>query len=204
MSGKGSVKTIIFGGTFDPIHYGHLRLAEKALAETSAERLVFMPARISPFKLDRTAPSPSHRYAMIKLAIEGKKGFAVSRYEIDRDEVSYTYDTLSHMSAEYGEGISFLMGYDSLIDVETWYRGEEILKKFPLIAGARPGSPDVRAMESVKRYEKIYGADITILEIESFRASSTEIRKAVSEGKDISALVPPAVKGYILENGLYR
>jgi nicotinate-nucleotide adenylyltransferase len=197
------MKTAIFGGSFDPIHRGHVNLALTALNELDLDSLIFVPNYISPFKTDKKVTRGDIRAEMIEAILHYDERFRISRYEIGRAEPSYTYDTLNHFRKELGADIYFVLGFDSFIDIDTWYRGEEIIRDYKLITGMRPNTDYDEAYSELRRFERDYGGDITMLHIEPFDAASSEIRDMVRQGLDISAYVLPEVEDYIRKNGLY-
>lgn len=194
----------IFGGSFDPIHIGHVRLADAAVRELELDKLYLMPNYVSPFKLDQKVTSSSDRAEMVKRVLDYNEAFELSEYEINREVPSYTYDTLEYFYNTYGDGLYFILGYDSVMAIDTWHRGAELLAKFPLIAARRPGVIDDECSKKIAEYEKKYGARIHILELEPFDASSTEIRRRAANGESLSNLVLPGVEEYIREHELYR
>ena len=121
------------GGTFDPIHIAHIALAKTALNELGLDKLVFMPNSVSPFKLDANITSAEHRCNMIELAIASDERLEMTRYEIDKQGISYTYDTLNELTAIYDARLYFVLGFDSVVAIDSWYRGENILRNFLLL-----------------------------------------------------------------------
>jgi nicotinate-nucleotide adenylyltransferase len=197
-------KIAIFGGTFDPIHSGHLNLAKEAVRVCGLDKLIFMPNYISPFKTEQKTSSGELRYEMIEKILHYDRAFSISAYEIERDVPSYTYNTLSHFRDEYGAEIYFVLGFDSILLLDTWHRGPDLLREFSFITTRRPGYDDHDVLEMISRFECLYGANINVLDIEAFEASSTDIRKRIRVGLPISHLVPEEIERYINEHGLYR
>lgn len=193
----------IFGGSFDPVHLGHIRLAKAAVKLKKLDRLYFVPNHISPFKTENTITSGDKRYDIIQSILHYCKEFAVSRYEIDKPVPSYTYDTLSHFDKIFCGEMYFLLGFDSLFEIESWYKGEYILSHYKLITAVRPDTNTSSVMKKIDIYRRKYEAQIEILEIPPFRASSTDIRNKVHRGESITGLVAPETEEYILKEGLY-
>ena len=194
----------IYGGTFDPIHKGHIALADHAVRECGIDKLIFMPAFISPFKQNRrTAPSKD-RAAMIESILGYNKAFCLSRYEIGKEGPSYTYDTVMHWKQILDGKLSFILGFDSVIEIDTWYRGEEILKEVSLITARRPYANDSDGWNKIQYYREKFGTETTVLEMAPVDASSTEVRMNVHAGMPISDLVAPEVERYISEHDLYK
>ena len=197
-------KIAIFGGTFDPIHLAHIKLAETALEELGLDKLVFMPNTVSPFKLDAKISSAKHRCKMIELSIQHNLRLDMTRYEIDKQGISYTYDALKDLSAQYDAHLYFVLGYDSLVAIDTWYKGTEILKEFSLITAVRPGIDNQLGEQKICEYRTVYGADIHLLNMPPFDCSSSRISKLCNKGKSLSGLVADTVEEYIISNGLYK
>ncbi len=194
----------VLGGTFDPIHNGHKALGEAAIKEAQLSRLVVMPARIQPFKLNKQVTQDYHRLAMTRLAFEGNDKVEVSDYEINNTDISYTYDTLMYLKNFYPkEEIFFVMGTDSYLQLEKWYKGKKILRNFSFIVSSRPGYKEEELAGTIKLYGQRYGADTIKLRSEMPDISSTKLRKILKERKPVNQLIPDAVERYIKENGLY-
>ena len=194
----------IYGGSFDPIHIGHVALANSAVRECGLDKLIFMPAFISPFKQDRKVTDGHDRCGMIETVLKVNSAFCLSRYELNRKGPSYTIETLRHWDDLLDGELCFILGFDSAVQVDTWYQGEEILKNYHLITARRPDTDYAEGMKVIESFREKYGADITVMEMPPVDASSTEIRELAKAGKSISGLVPPGVEEYIIEHKLYR
>lgn len=199
-----SRKYAIYGGTFDPIHNGHISLALSAVRECGIDKLIFMPDYVSPFKQDKKVTDGNERCGMIESVLNMDPAFCLSRYELRKTGPSYTIETLRHWSDMLGSDLSFVLGFDSVVQVNTWYHGEEILKDYHLITGRRPDTDDREGLETIERFRREYGARITVLEMEPVDASSTEIRERIRDGRPVDGLVPPQVEKYITEHDLYK
>lgn len=197
-------KIAIFGGTFDPIHIAHIALAKTALNELGLDKLIFMPNSVSPFKLDANITSSEHRCNMIELAIASDERLEMTRYEIEKQGISYTYDTLNELTAIYDARLYFVLGFDSVVAVDSWYRGENILEEFPLITAVRPGVDNSLGTKKIAEYRKIYNAEIHILHMPPIDCSSSQIRELCRNGGSITGLVSANVEEYIIKNGLYK
>ena len=204
MSPSGSRRYAVYGGSFDPIHIGHIALAESAVRECGLDKLIFMPAYTSPFKQDRNVTDGRDRCGMIETVLKINKAFCLSRYEVTKAGPSYTVETLRYWKRLLGGELGFVLGFDSVIQLDKWYMGEEILRDYHLITARRPDTDDTEGMDIIEAFRQKYGSRITILDMEPVDASSTEIRKRVSEGESISGLVAPGVEKYIHEHGLYK
>ena len=191
----------VFGGTFDPIHSGHVAMADAAAAKFGLERLVFVPARQSPHKTASPA-DPKHRVAMLALAIEGRPDWSLSLSELEREGPSYTVDTLRELSARLlHDELWVLMGTDALAGLDRWKEPNEIVRLARVAAfyrdpyrGAGLVVPDVGGL--AQRLE--------VFDAGSVRISSTELREDLARGMSAAGRVPPAVAEYITKQGLYR
>jgi nicotinate (nicotinamide) nucleotide adenylyltransferase/ribosome silencing factor RsfS/YbeB/iojap len=195
----------VFGGSFDPVHEGHMAIAESALAEASLDLLLFMPVHIQPFKRDAAMSGAVHRLAMLRLAAAGDGRFAVTDVELENRGVSYTLNSLREIRRGFPEGaeVFFLLGADMLLMLEKWYHAEELLREFSFIAGLRPGSEDADAARSAERLRRVYGARILLMKNRRLDISSSDIRRRIEAGERGIDGLPPAVEAYIRENGLY-
>lgn len=194
----------LLGGTFDPIHLGHLGLAETALDELSLDMLYLMPARIQPFKMDRDIANAQDRLNMAGLISKNNPKLEVSEFEVFDERISYTYDTITMLNEKHrGARLVFIMGTDSLMSIEAWYRGIELLSICSFAVGLRPGYDKSKASEKADYLAEKYGADITILENRMLPISSTDIKEKLKAGQDISGFVGKDVKKYIEQNRLY-
>jgi len=215
-------KIALFGGTFNPVHYGHLRLAEEVREGLEFEKVVFVPAAIPPHKGGSDTIAAEKRLEMTGLAIKGNPGFEVSDIEVRRGGPSYTVETLRKFHADGHGGdkdisISLIIGADSFNDITTWCEYEEILTLASLIVVERPHTPVKKIAEvlpeSIARkfrydseteaYISGYKTSITYLSATLMAISSSEIRQRVMEGLSIRYLLPPAVARYIIDNNLY-
>jgi len=187
----------LYGGTFDPIHIGHLIIAEEARASLQLDRVVFIPARVSPLKRDGTLFSAEERCQMVALAIADNPAFCLSRTDVDREGPSFTVDTLRAMRAEYGPGaeLFFVMGMDSLVTLRRWRNPEEIIRLARIIAISRPGyEPDMVALErDVPGISQV----TDILPSLQVGISSTELRRRIQASLPIRYQVPDSVEAFI-------
>ena len=194
----------IYGGSFDPIHVGHMELASHAVRECGIDKIIFMPAYVSPFKQDRHVSPGADRVRMIESILKYDPAFCVSRYELNREGPSYTVETLRHWKSLLDGKLSFVLGYDSVVQIETWFCGEEIIRNYPLITARRPDTDDRNGAEAIRRLREKYGADITVLNMPPVNASSSEIRRRRASGLSLEGLVMPEVEKYIIEHDLYQ
>lgn len=193
----------IIGGTFDPVHIGHLIIAEEAWYRLGLARVIFVPASVPPHKPDEPVSEREHRYRMTVLATEDNPAFEVSRMEFERPGPSYTVDTLAELKRLHGEDteLFFIMGADSVLEITTWHRPDEIVRLCTVVAAARPGYDLARAERSLPHE---FLERIDFLEVPDIDISSTELRERVMAGVPIRYLIPPSVEKYIYENRLYR
>ena len=197
--------TAIFGGTFDPIHVGHLGMAQAIVDSGAAERIIFMPAHIPPHKQGRQISPGDVRLAMVNLAIADEPAFATSDWELTRDVVSYTWHTASHFVDELGDSLRLIIGMDSLVDLPSWYRADELAERFHFIVYRRPDSPPPPAAILEQAFGKVSAQRLleSIVDGPTFPVSSTEIRRRCAAGESVDSLLPPAVATYVAENRLY-
>lgn len=194
----------IIGGTFNPIHNGHLLAAEYARCELKLEKVIFMPAARPPHKEGPDILDGGIRLKMIELAIEGNPDFAVSSLELIRPGPSYTVDTLNHYRVHYpGKNIYFIMGADSLLLFNTWKDVDVLAEKGRFVVVTRPGYRFEWDKEPLASLPDILREHSVFLEIPGIDISSSDIRKRVREGKSIRYMLPDKVESYIRELGLY-
>ncbi len=203
--GETAHKIGILGGTFNPIHNGHLAIAGCALDQFDLGTVVFMPTGHTAYKEYAGVDMDVHRCRMVELAIEDEPRFVMSRDEIERDSVSYTYKTLERMRQEYPAAqLFFIIGGDSLRDFHTWKHPERICAQAVILAAEREGVDGDETDDLISEMEARYHGKFLRLNTPRIDISSTQIRRMVSENLDISSMVPASVAGYIEANGLYR
>lgn len=197
----------IFGGSFNPVHYGHLLLAETCREQARLDEVWFVPNAISPLKQDQPPAADKHRIEMLKLAIGGNESFHVSTLEIDRGGISYTVDTLAQIASEQPAAeLYFLMGADSLVDLPKWREPRRICElALPLVV-RRQGSPEAQyqalaALLSTERMELVrrMTVDMPIIEL-----SASDLRRRAAAGLSLRFRTPRAVERYIETHALYR
>ncbi len=195
----------IYGGTFAPIHNGHINAARAFMEQMKLDYLFVIPAFIPPHKSIDSSDNPVHRLRMCELAFENTDGIIISDLEIRRGGKSYTYDTLTELSSPDTK-LFLLCGTDMVLTFDTWYRFEDILKMCYPIYVRRESDPLIDGMiiSKIGEYYKKYGVMFRKIITDPINISSTEIRKAVKDGRSISAFVPPAVEEYIKKNRLYQ
>lgn len=199
------IKKAIFGGTFDPIHNGHLHIAYEALYRLGLNQIIFMPSGTPPHKMKKNITDAFLRYEMVKMATREERNFIVSSYEIDKSNLSYTYKTLKHFSnLEKEVQWHFLTGVDCLMDIEKWKNADDIFKLCKLIVFNRPGFNLKNIQYEKEKIENKYSTEIIFLDAPLLEISSTGIRNTVKEGKNISYLLPESVYNTIKQLNLYK
>ena len=194
----------IFGGTFNPPHKGHIYIAKEALRSANLDKVIFMPCSLPPHKAVAGEVSPVHRYEMTRIAIQNEPKFEISDLEIKSSGKSYTAKTLKILKDKYPEAkLCFVLGGDSLRDMEKWYHPEKIFEIAEIVALKRGGIDDKVFDESAEKYRIKYGAEITAVDISPVEVSSSEVRRLLSEGKDAGHIMDQAVLDYIRENRIY-
>jgi nicotinate-nucleotide adenylyltransferase len=194
----------VLGGSFDPVHLGHLSLAKDALVQGSLNQVIFMPVHRQPFKLDVKLASDDDRLAMLREAIKDSPGFTISDWEIKKQGVSYTYLTLRAIKDQNIDAkIYFITGTDTFLKINIWKNASELLEENNFIVGHRPGYREQELNECVSELKQKYEVDIKIINNTRLDISATEIRNIVARGGTISQLVPPEVERYIITHGLY-
>ena len=190
------------GGTFDPVHHGHLIAAEEARGSFALDRVLFVPAGQPWQKEPRDVSDAEDRFQMTVIATQDNPSFAVSRIEIDRDGPTYTVDTLRSLrtGCEAVGELYFITGADAIGRILTWKDPSEALELASFIAVTRPGY-DLSGLDDLDEHVQ---ARVSVLEIPGVAISSTQIRERVRDGRSIRYLVPDAVRAYITERGLYR
>jgi nicotinate-nucleotide adenylyltransferase len=194
----------VFGGTFDPIHIGHLVIAEEARVRLALAQVLFVPARVSPLKLPGTFFSAEDRLAMVELAIADNPGFAASRVDLDREGPSFTVDTLRRLREACApqDQLYFIMGADSVSMLHRWRQATEIIRLARIVAVSRPGfSLDLAALEPGLPGLAAATDLITAVHI---GVSSTDLRRRLEEGRPIRYQVPAAVEAYIHAHHLVK
>jgi nicotinate-nucleotide adenylyltransferase len=214
----------IYGGTFDPVHLGHLEVARKVCELFEIDELRFVPAKMAPHKLTMEVTAAIHRYAMLVLATQDEACFYVSTFELEAPDRQYTVDTLSHFKAHFGEDVDlfFVMGADSWSEIRTWRQWERLLEMVNHIVVTRPGfdidleivTPALRARISDLRggtgqskfVSQSEGTKIFITDAVMLEVSATDIRRAVREERldQLNKLVPFPVAQYIKKYQLYK
>lgn len=196
------------GGTFDPIHYGHLVIAEEVRATLNLDEMIFIPVGQPPHKPGRVITSAQHRLAMLELALASNPHFTISLVEMDRAGLSYLIDTLRILRTQMGTNVelSFVIGWDSLEELHMWYKPQGILEQLDtLVAVGRPGYVDGDEYNNKQLEARLPGITqrLRVVQAPQLSVSSTDLRQRVAQGRPIKYQVPEAVEHYIFEHGLY-
>ncbi len=198
----------VLGGTFDPIHYGHLVIAEEVYATLNLTEMVLVPAGQPPHKPDKVVTAAEHRLAMLELAVASNPHFTISKVDLERAGPSYTVDTLRLLYKQWGEqtAIYFVIGWDSMEELLTWNDPAGVLEELTyLVVVRRPGYKESRGyldwLES-----RLPGTRQRLLLVEApqFDISASDLRLRVAEGRPIKYQIPESVEQYIMQHGLYR
>lgn len=195
----------LIGGTFNPIHHGHLILSEYVRENCKLDKIIFIPTGLPPHKAWSAVEDPEIRLKMTKIGIERNKYFNVSDIETYREGVSYTIDTITELKNLYPKDqLYFIMGADSLFELPTWKYYEKLISTTNIIVVNRPGGKNNLIGAKIKEYEDLFGANIIEIKSPLIDISSSDIRNRVKGGKSIKYLVPHKVEEYILQKSLYK
>lgn len=212
---EGARRIGLFGGTFDPIHVGHLRAAQEVKEAFDLSEVIFILAAVPPHKVDRPLIATADRWEMVKLAIAGNPAFTLSDIEIKREGRSYSIETISsyRRTLAQGEELFFILGADAFCEIETWKDYPQLFTLCDFIVISRPEFDPLQApifasagfkQEARNRFRHPSGRAVFILDVTPYGVSSTEIRRIAGEGKAITYLVPAAVEAYIMKKRLYQ
>ena len=195
----------IMGGTFDPVHNGHLLIAENACEQLELDEVHFIPTGRSPHKQGKQITDGVHRLRMVELAIADNPAFVADERELRSDALSYSYLTLQQMHRDLPDDeLYFIMGGDSLRDFKTWYHPEQICACAILVAAIRDECDRDHLMAYAEELKTLYSADVRLIETPNLSVASSELRRRVATGETIRYQVPEPVRAYIQDNRLYR
>ena len=206
----------LFGGTFNPIHNGHLQAAEEVMEIAGLDEVIFIPSHTPPHRLLDGNISGIDRLRMVEAAVEGRDGLCVSDYEVHREQVSYTYDTLQHFLASRPDAhLGFLIGTDAFAEFDTWYKADQVLGLCDFLVMDRPGSRMSAAKALPEKFRRHYkqidenrlvhesGGEVRLIKIRGIEVSSTQIRRYLKNGQNVDDLLPAKTLAYIRKQGLY-
>lgn len=200
------MKVGVLGGTFDPIHNGHLYIAEEAIKRLSLDKLIFMPSGNPPHKKNKDILDGVLRYELIQSVIREKEKCYLSDFELLKKGLSYTYETLEYIKKDLGKDteIYFITGADCLIDIYKWKNINKLFNLCKFVVFYRPGFTEEEILKQKKKVEDDFNVEIIFLHLLEMNISSTYIRKAIKNGEGLSFLLPPSVEYIIKELKLYR
>jgi nicotinate-nucleotide adenylyltransferase len=214
---QGTSKRIgLFGGTFNPIHLGHLRGAEDIREVFRLEEVIFVPSSIPPHKMTEEVIEASHRLEMVRLAVSGNPFFSVSDVEISRPGKSYSIETIKYFLERRQDSFFFILGSDAFAEIETWKEFQKLFFLCHFIVMTRPGPqekppslpraliPNFRYVSEEKAWVHISGYMLHFKEISFLDISSTKVRELTEKGRSVRYLIPPEAETYIQEHSLYR
>ena len=191
------------GGTFDPVHNGHIAIARSAAEQLELSRVLFIPAGNPHFKQDQEVTLASKRADMVALAIADDSLFALDLCEVERGGITYTADTLEELTQSYeGARLFFIMGTDSAITLPGWKRAEDVSRLCTIVVAKRPGQSTQRVREVLAASPVDF--DVMYLDVPQVDVSSTQLREDIACGRDVSDMIPASVGAYISQMGLYR
>jgi len=194
----------LFGGSFNPIHTGHLLLAESARDQYELDRVLFIPTGNNPFKISLDDISREHRLNMVELAIKDNPYFEVMTHEIDQTGITYTIDTIEEIKKSFpNSDFYFITGADLMFEITLWKGAPELLKSVKFITTFRPGYSHEKLDARIEELQEIYDASIYKLYSSEMDITSSEIRSRVKNGYSIRYLLPKAVEEYIYKEKLY-
>ena len=195
----------ILGGTFDPIHNAHLLLGESAREQFNLDRVIYIPNNLAHLP-NRTEITPGDvRYQMVKMAISDNPYFTCSRIEIDKPEGTYTYNTIQELKVMYpGDELYLILGGDSIIGIDTWYKAKDLLTSCTILAAVREDDDLVALDKKRNELKKIYNADIRLLKFNRIDISATEIRQRIRSGRSVRYMLPDEVIEFLCIKGLYK
>lgn len=204
----------IFGGTFNPVHYGHLRAAEDIRKEAFLEKIIFVPSHIPPHKELADSTPSEKRLEVVRLAISSNPHFEVSSFEVDAKGTSYSIKTIEHFASMYKTVPYFILGQDAFNDIMSWFDAKRLFSVVHFIVMSRPGAKK-SVLEAImgefaktfipnpEGYTSMSGRDIIFIDVAPNDISSSVIRELIKEGRPVTGLVPPAVEKYIYEERMY-
>lgn len=202
------IRVGLYGGSFNPVHHGHLIIARAVAEELNLLRVVFLPSRQPPHKADRALLDANHRAEMVKLAIESEMKFEFSALDLIRPLPCYTYDTVMRYKREFGDGIElcWIIGADSLVELPTWHRAAELVDACRIVSVHRPGWDVIDWTLLGRSFDEAQIARLreNLVAAPRIEISSTMIRERIRDRRSITYLVPDAVREYIEDNKLYR
>lgn len=194
----------IFGGTFDPIHNGHLYIAQEAVSAFDLDEIIFVPTGNPPHKTHRDITDANIRYELVKMAIRDYDKFSISDYEIRKNGYSYTYETLDYFKSLEDSELYFITGADCLMDIYKWKNVDKILSKCKFVVFNRPGYSKEEILVQKDKVEKFFNKDIIFLDLLNLEISSSYLREKIKSGINVEFFLPPSVYNTIKELKVYE
>ena len=192
------------GGSFNPVHIGHLIIANEILFSMNLKKVLFIPAGNPPHKKAGELAPAKHRYKMLEYALENNSFFELSDIELKREGLTYSVDTVRKVKEKYPDAeLHFISGYDSIIELPDWERPKELLSLCGFIAVKRPGYENEKLSEEIEKITSVFGGEIKLIEVPQINISSSEIRYRINNKMPVKYLVPGKVEKYIFENKLF-
>nr|WP_207707093.1 nicotinate-nucleotide adenylyltransferase [Heliorestis acidaminivorans] len=200
------MKIGIMGGTFDPIHYGHLVTAESAAEQFELSPVIFVPSGRPPHKREHLVTDPIERLRLTELATLSNPRFSTSSLEVERTGYSYAIDTVQWFHHHYGPTVDlyFITGADAIVEIMSWHKVERLIQYCQFIAVYRPGYAREQLHNTISQWSEEFSRRIHLIEVPALAISSTDIRNRLKKGRSIKYLVPEPVEHYIKEHLLYR
>ncbi|MBP5427212.1 MAG: nicotinate-nucleotide adenylyltransferase [Clostridiales bacterium] len=195
---------LLLGGTFDPPHFGHIKIAQEVSKKLGIKNILMIPSGNPPHKVGRYVASVDDRVSMLKLAIKNKKNFKISLIEVGRKGYTYTIDTLNELHKKYKCNFYYLIGADVVVQLLSWKKYEELFAICKFVVVMRDGYTKERIEKEVEELSRLYKFDAIVVDVDYINISSTEIRSLVRDGKSVDGLIPKKVEEYIRDNNLYR
>lgn len=195
------MKIGILGGTFNPVHNAHIKMAQTVLLTLNLDKIMFLPNAIPPHKELEGFAKNCQRLDMLKLATQNNEKFFISDYELTKGGKSYSIDTIRHF-IKYNDEYVFIIGADSFYEILTWKDGKELIKLCKFAVFSRRYNDKI-LKDEIDLFNKKYNTDFVLVDMENIDISSTQIRQNIIEGKSISNFVPENVEKYIMKNNLY-
>lgn len=198
------MKIGVLGGTFDPVHTGHIRMAESCIRKMGLDRIMFLPNGNPPHKTDKCITDKYHRLNMIRIAIEDYEKFFLCDYEINREDYSYSVETMRYLRENYDHKLYLIIGADSFYQIDKWYCYKDLIRENSIIVLDRSYQGHEGIVKDITEFNHIYDADVHLCVMPLVDISSTDIRSKICGGEDIKGLVPDGVYDYIKVNKLYK
>lgn len=198
------MKIGVLGGTFDPVHNGHIFMAQHCMDNLSFDRIMFLPNGNPPHKKDRNITDKIHRYYMLKFALMPYDKFFVSDYEIKREEYSYTVETMRHFRETTDDEYVIIIGADSFYQLGMWYNFSELVKENQFVVLDREYNANTALNEDISIFNQKYNSHISLCQMPMVDISSTDIRNKLIKNEDVTDMIPRCVMQYITDNNLYR